>query len=229
MRRAVSLALTAAAVLAGVAGVGALTARGDGEAKQDVSNMDVDFLRESLLKLWIIEYTSSNYNQSKIAKFSFEGLNPGVPTGDAELDAKNEAARKKTSKDLRHYLLLELDGSIEAVDIVDRVLGTKVVLSPAEAERRRFFTAALPAISWKNRLLQDALQDISRLTGTPVELHPVIPKNLTLEISFDAPAGFNVQNVLEYINSIHPVEWKYDGGKLDVNYLGDIPKNPYGR
>lgn len=229
VRRAASLALTLAAAVAGAGLVRAASALGEGSQKQDVSNMDIDLLKENLLKLWIIEFTSDQYNQSRIAQKSFEALNPVAPTGNPELDRKNEEARKKTDKELRHYLFLELDGCIEAVDIADRVLGTKISLDPADAEKRRFFQQALPEFEWRSVLLQDALRDLAKKTGTAIELHPEIPKNVTLEVSLQAPAGFSVQGVLEYLNGIHPIEWKYEGGKLDVFYLGDIPKTPFGR
>lgn len=227
--RAASLVLTLAAAFVGAGALRAAAALGDGSPKQDVSNMDIELLKESLLKLWIIEYTSDQYNQSRIAQKSFEALNPVAPTGDAETDRKNAEAQKKTDKELRHYLFLELDGCIEAVDIADRVLGTKVSLDPADAEKRRFFQQALPEIAWKNILLTDAIRDLARMTGTTIELHPVIPKNVTLEVSLDAPAGFSLLGVLEYLNGIHPIEWKYEGGKLDVFYLGDITTSPHGR
>lgn len=229
LRRSVAVTLTLAAAIGGAGLLRAATALGEGSPKQDVSNMDVELLKESLLKLWIIEYTSEQYNQSRISQKSFEALNPVAPTGDAETDRKNAEAQKKTDKELRHYLFLELDGCIEAVDIADRVLGTKVTLDPADAERRRFFQQALPEISWKNVLIQDAIRDLARMTGTPVELHPQIPKNLTLEVSLTAPAGFSVQGALEYLNGIHPIEWKYEGGKLDVFYQGDVSTAPHGR
>lgn len=229
-RRAVSALLTLAAMAGGAAAIGAGSALcGDEPRKQDVSNMDLDLLRENLLKLWIIEFTSHEYNWSRIAQISFEGLISPGSTGDPELDRKNEEGRKKTEKSLRHYLLLELDGCIEAQDICDRVLGAKAQLSAADIEKRRFFFRELDAIKWNSILLQDALAELSRATGTPIALHPEIPKNVTLEVSLDAPKGFSVQNVLEYLSGMHPIEWKYEGGKLDVTYLGDIPRGPYGR
>lgn len=227
MKRAIALCLAAASLFAGALSVGA-AARGDG-SKVDVSNMDLDLLRENLLKVWILEYQSSNYNQSRIAEKSFEGLNRVPPTGDPEIDRQNEEGRRKTDKHLRHYITLELDGCIEAVDIVDRVLGQKVAIDGAEAERRRFFVKELPPFNWKNVLLQDAVRDLGRMTGTPCELHPVIPKNVTLEVSLESPAGFTVLSVLEYLNGLHPIEWEYKDGRLDVTYLGDLPKSPMGR
>lgn len=229
MKRLLAGLLTCSAVAAGAVLVRGAAVLAEGAPKQDVTNMDLDYLRENLLKLWIIEFTSQEYNQSRIAQKSFEGLNPAAPTGDPELDRKNEEGRRKTSKELRHYLLLELDGAIEAVDIVDRVLGTKVSLDPAEAEKRRFFARTLGEISWKNVLLQNALQDLAKWTEVPIALYPEIPKNVTLELSFEAPAGFSVQSVLEFLNSQHPIEWKWDHGKVEVWYQGELPKTPYGR
>lgn len=221
-------ALTAAALAAGAGLVGALSARGEGQ-KQDVSTMDLDLLRENLLKIWIVEYSSQTHNMKRIGEKSFEGLNPVPATGDPKVDQENAEARRKTDKHLKHYMLLELDGAIETVDICDRVLGSKVAIDASVAETRQFLSRELPAISWKNVLLQDAVADLGAKLGVETQLHPQLPKNLTLEITFDAPKGFAVLNVLEYINSIHPITWKYENGKLDVTYIGEIPKNPYGR
>ena len=227
VRSLLSAVVAAVALVSGALFVTA-AARGGDKPKQDVSNMDLDLLRESLLKIWIIEYTSDAYNQSRIAEKSFEGLNPAPPTGDPELDRQNAEGRRKTDKELRHYMGLELDGSIEAIDICDRVLGQKVAIDAAEAERRKFLLKELPEFKWRNVLLQDALRDLSRMTGVPIDLHPEIPKNVTMEVSLESPAGYTVTAVLEYINGIHPIEWKYEGGRLDVTYMGDLPKSPYG-
>jgi len=233
IRRVLTGVGTALAVLAGVVAVSAVSAesaRGDGGPKKsDVSNMDLDLLRESLLKIWIVEFTSVNYNQSRIAQFSWDGLNPVPPSGNPELDKQNQEGRVKLAKTLRHYLLLDLDGAIEGVDICSRVLGTKATVDPSVVAARRVLGQELPDISWNNLLLQDALNDLSAKTGVPIELHPTIPSFLTLEISFQAPAGFTVQGVLEYIKTLHEIEWKVIDGKLDVTYLGEIPKNPYRR
>jgi hypothetical protein len=229
LARSVSALALCAALLSGAVLVRGAAALAEGSSKQDVSNMDLDLLRENLLKIWIIEFTSQEFNQRRIAQKSFEGLNPVAPTGDPEVDRKNEEGRKKTSWELKHYLLLEYDGAIEAIDIVDRVVGTKVSLDPAAAEQRRFFAKSLGEIKWKNILLQAAIADLAKWTDTPISLHPEIPKNVTLELSFEAPAGFSVQSVLEFLNSQHPIEWKWVDGKVEVWYLGDLPKNPLGR
>lgn len=214
-------AATGAWIAAG-APIPSADAREGGRA--DVASMDVGLLRESLLKLWIIEESSSRHNQSRIAQKSFEGLTAPESTGNAELDRQNVEAKKKLAKELRHYLLLELDGAIEAVDICDRVLGTKATLDAATLDRRLFFQQKLPVIQWRGVLLQDALADLGRITGTPVDLHPAIPKNLTLEVSFEGPAGFTLEGVLEFLREQHPMEWKYEGGRLDVTYTGEMPK-----
>jgi hypothetical protein len=223
-----TIAIAAAALLVGAGVAGSLPALGEG-GKQDVSNMDLDLLRENLLKIWIVEYSSQQHNMRRIGEKSFEGLNPVPATGDPETDRKNAEGRRLTDKHLRHYMLLELDGAIESVDICDRVLGSKVSVDAGVAEQRKFLASELPEINWSNVLLQDAVADLAAKLGVEAQLHPVIPKNLTLEISFQGPKGYALLNVLEYINSIHPITWKYEAGKLDVTYIGEIPKNPYGR
>ena len=73
---------------------------------------DLGLLQESLLKVHIVETASEVHNQRRIAQKAFEGMTADwEPTGDAGIDRRNEAARKKLDFELRHYLALELDGS----------------------------------------------------------------------------------------------------------------------
>lgn len=185
--------------------------------------VDLELLRENLLKIWIIEESSSRYNQARIGEKSFDAmLAKSEPTGDPEKDRENAAAAKKLDKEVRHYLLLELDGAIECVDIVDRVLGTKVTLSGDDADRRRFLTREVPALKWSNVGLGDALLDLGRKLKIDVDFPP-LPRHVVCEISYEAPGGLSLFNVLEFINSEHPIRWEVQGEKLVVRYMGEIP------
>lgn len=217
-----SPALALAASALGAAGLFALPRR-EASAQGQGLAVDMELLRESLLKIWIIEESSSRYNQARIGEKSFDAmLAKSEPTGDPERDKENAAAVKKLDKEVRHYLLLELDGAIECVDIADRVLGTKVTLSGDDAERRRFLTREVPALAWRNVALGDAFKDLERKMGIEIDFPP-LPRNLSLEISYEAPAGLALYNVLEFINSEHPIRFEVKNGRLEVRYMGEIP------
>ena len=87
--------------------------------------------------------------------------------------------RKKLDKELRHYMLLELDGSIECVDLVDRMLGTKVTLGSVDAEKRRIEDeekAANRAAEIKAQRQRNTEKDLYRLAAVVI---PPIPAALT--------------------------------------------------
>lgn len=199
---------------------------GEGEpelGKAGVMEMDVDFLREKLLKLWIIEEASDRHNQRRIAEKSFKGMTPLEPTGDPEKDAANRAEYLKNDKHLRHYLLLELDNCIEAVDISRHTLG--IHLRPPNDDRalKSFLEQELPEIKWSNVSLDKAFEDLGRKIGTPVDFSGIgANEDVRIDLTFDP--GFQLQQVLEYIISIHPVEWRYEGGRLIVHYMGSGEK-----
>ncbi len=208
-------ALAAGFVLVSFAGA----ARGAGDAQSDVMTMDVDFLREKLLKLYIIEEASDRHNQKRIAEDSFKGMAPLVPTGDEAVDAENRAAYLKNDKALRHYLLLEYDNSIEAIDICNHVLGT-ALRAPRGKSRavREFLDQEVPAIDWRSTPLAAALQDLGRKIHTPVDFSG-IAKNEDVRIDLNLE-GFTVEQTLEFIRGIHEIAWEYKDGRLIVRYLG---------
>ena len=224
--------LTGAALVCGFAAI-AITTRASGQeggAKAPdtaggVMQMDVDFLREKLLKLWIIEEASDRHNQRRIAENSFKGMTPVDPTGDPAVDAENRAAYLKNDKHLRHYLLLELDNCIEAVDIARHTLG--IHLRPPNDDRalKAFLEQELPEVKWNNITLDKAIEDLGHKIGTPVDFSG-IADNEDVRIDLQLDPGFQLQQALEYIIAIHPIEWSYADGRLVVRYLGsgELPK-----
>ncbi len=224
-RSRVLLALAAAA--AGAALVATARAQDGRPAaaakKPDVDTMDVELLRENLLKIWIVEESSERYNQMRIAQKSFDLLTPLQPTGDPALDAENREARRKLDFQLRSYLEMELDGAIEVSDILTRVLGKSAAADPSktkDAALREILDRTLPAIDWRNVDLSAALEDLGRKASVPVQFVGV-PKNTDLKVTLQFDAGFTVQMVIEYIQGIHRVEWKYENGGLRFEFVPD--------
>ena len=74
-----------------------------------------------------------NVPQPPAPPAAFKGMTPLDPTGDPEKDAANRAEYLKNDKHLRHYLLLELDNCIEAVDIAKHTLG--IHLRPPQTDQ----------------------------------------------------------------------------------------------
>ena len=189
------------------------------DAPQGVMTMDVDFLREKLMKIWIIEEASDRHNQRRIAQKSFLGMTPVDPTGDAEADAENRAAYLKNDKHLRHYLMLEYENAIEAIDIGKHTLGTHLRPPKTDAVLKAFLDQEIPEIVWRNKKLDAAMEDFGRKIGVTVEFGG-IADNEDVVIDVSLPAGFQVRQALEYINNIHPIQWTYEDGKLTVRYMG---------
>jgi len=188
-----------------------------------VDSLDLGLLRENLLKIHIVEAGSERHNQRRIGQKSFEALTaPGEPSGNAEVDAANAAARKKLDWELRHYLLLELDGSIETIDILQRVLGKNLVSDPKAAAMRKFLRKSLPEIKWRNKDLTAALQDLAKKIGVPVEVSG-IPPTTSLEIDMTLPKGCDVETAINFILGIHEMRWSFEKGALKFEYL-NIPE-----
>ena len=222
MRRGVSFLLYGAALLAGFAAfsaTGPASGEDDPSVGGDVTTMDIEFLREKLLKIWIIEESSDRHNQRRIAEKSFRGMTPYEPTGDEESDRENYAEYMKNDKHLRHYLTLEMDNSIEVIDICRRVLGTHVKPPSTDKAMRDLLDQELPAINWRNVELGVALDDLGRKLGITVRFSGVA-KNEDVRIDLQLDPGFQLGQALEFVNEYHPLEITYEGGILYFKYLG---------
>ena len=189
------------------------------EAEAAALAADVDFLREKLLKIWVIEEASDRHNQRRIAEKSFTGMTPFEPTGDPELDRANREAYLKNDKHLRHYLLLELDNAIEAVDICKRVLGLHLKPPVGDRALRAFLEQELPAIKWHDKPLEAAFQDLGRKINVPVKFSGIGERE-DVRISLELDPGFQLQHALDFIRSYHPFAWRYEDGTLIVEYQG---------
>lgn len=185
--------------------------------RMDLATLDLDLLQENMLKIWIIEESSERHNQSRIAQKSFEALAPLEPSGDPELDRRNLAEKQKVDKHLRHYLLLELDNSIEEIDICTRVLGKNMVREAGEAALKAMLAKGIPDIDWRNKDLRQALEWVGEQAGMSVEVRG-IGKNATLTLDLLLEGG-TVGAVIDMINGIHAYTWKVEDGKLVFDIL----------
>lgn len=187
-----------------------------------LESLDLGLLRENLLKIHIVEASSERHNQRLIAKTSFEAMTADTEsTGDAEMDARNAEARRKMDFQLRTFILLELDGSIETIDTLQRVLGKNLVSDPSMAETKQFLERDAPAISWRNKELVSALKEFGAQLGVGTEVTG-IPKNTELFIDLFVE-GATVEQAIGFIVSHHEMKWKYEKGTLKFEYL-DMPE-----
>ncbi len=213
----------AAVVVAAVGFVGTASlpgAHGEESRKKpvDFQTMNLPLLEENLLKIWIVEESSDLYNQARIAQKSFEGLIPVEPTGDAELDAKNREEQKQLNFELTHFLKLELDGAIQVVDILRRVLGKQPRLDPKAKELKEFLGRDVPTIKWRWLTLDRALQDMGAKLGIRVELKGV-PVNTKLEVNLHLE-GAAVAQLIDFLLEQHNMEWTYSDKVLTFSYIG---------
>ncbi len=222
MKRLLSTTLYVAAIIVAFVGISLTTAPAQGAPPQDaapVEEMDLDLLREKLLKIWIIEESSDRHNQRRIAEKSFKGFTPYEPTGDAEKDAENLAEIRKNDKHLRHFLTLEMDNSIEVIDICKRVLGLHVKAPSTNKAIQELLAQELPEIKWRNKELGAALQDLGRRIGKTVHFKG-LAKNEEAHIDVEFPAGFTLGQAIEFIREWHPMKFEYKDGELFFTYTG---------
>ncbi len=191
------------------------------DAAATIDDMDLDFLREKMLKIWIIEEASDRHNRRRIAEKSFNGMTPYEPTGDAALDAENKAQYLKNDKHLRHYLMLELDNAIEVIDICQRVLGRHVrPPRSSQGNMRKLLEKQLPALNWSDMPLAEALHELGNAVDTPVTFSGLAP-NEDARIDIEFPEGFMLQQAIEFIQGIHPLAYRLEDGVLHFEYGGD--------
>jgi hypothetical protein len=184
-----------------------------------VESLDLSLLQESLLKVHIVETASERHNQRRVAQKAFVGVTADFgATGDAEMDARNAAAKKQLDFELNHYLKLELDGSIEMIEILQRVLGKNLISDPATAALKRILRKECPDIDWRNKDVVQALKEFGRSVGVPVQVTG-IPKNTTLEIYLTLE-GADVGSALSIITTqdAFRFKWKYEDGMFKFEY-----------
>lgn len=185
-----------------------------------VANMDLDLLRENLIKIWIIDESSHRYNQQNIAETSFNLMLPLEKTGDPEVDEENRLARRKAIFQLDNWLRLELDGAIEIIDICQRVLGKNAPKSGDKKALTKILGREMPVdIVWSGISVADAINDFSRKANVKVEF-PGLPKGVQQELNITAPAGFTIGQVLDLMAEYGSIEWKYVDGVFHFEYIG---------
>lgn len=222
MRR---LLLPVACAAAFAAGLLAMTAPSEPVVAQErkvrtVDDMDLDLLRENLIKIWIIDESSHRYNQQNIAETSFELMLPLEPTGDPKIDEENRLARRKAIFQLDNWLRLELDGAIEIIDICSRVLGQNAPKGGDGKALAKVLSKEMPVdVVWSGVSVDDAIRDFGRKAGVEVSF-PGLPKGVQQELNLTAPAGFTIGQLLDMMLEYGGVQWDYKDGVFHFRYVG---------
>jgi hypothetical protein len=182
------------------------------EAKRELrklENMDLPLLNQSMTKLYILE------GESKRHELRLKELEMHARVLEMlKQEPKNEEERQakiKRHKHILHYLYMEREISIEVWDIINQVLGDQTVLPDDDAELRKLLSKQIAHLEWQNKDLEEALYELGQIIGVPVEadLPTFVDMAVTLSIE-----NVTVETVINLICDIHPLDWRYVGGKL---------------
>ena len=190
------------------------------EAKRElekVENMDLPLLKGNLTKLYILEGESSLHEvrlkELQLASKFAERLKDTL--GQTEEEKEADVKRRKH---IQHYLFMERDNATEVWHILNQVLGVRLQLEGDDSELRAILGKEVAAIHWTNKDVVEAIQELGRLAGVPVEVN--LPPNTEMTISLNVE-NVTVETVIQLICDFQQMEYKYANGKLIFATLGD--------
>lgn len=185
------------------------------EAKRElkkVENMDLPFLKGNLTKLYILEGESQLHEvrlkELEMASKFAENLKENLGQTDEE-----KKADVKRHKHIVHYMYMERDNAVEVWNILNQVLGIRLTLDEdnEEAQLRALLNKEIDRIEWRNRDTVEALQELGKMVGVPVQVD--LPPFMELQITLSVE-NVTLETVLGLIQANQPLEWRYVNGKL---------------
>lgn len=190
------------------------------EAKRElekVENMDLPLLKGNLTKLYILEGESELHEvrlkELQLASKFAERLKNTMGQTEEEKEAD-----EKRRKHIVHYLFMERDNATEVWHILNQVLGIRLQLEGDDSELRAILSKEVASIRWTNKDLEEALMEIGRLAGVPVEVN--LPPNTEMTISLNVE-NVTIETVIGIVCDIQPMDYKYANGKLIFAALGE--------
>jgi hypothetical protein len=101
--------------------------------------------------------------------------------------------------------------------VINLVLGDELRLDDPDEELRRILQMTVKKIEWQGKDLEEALYEIGRMIGVPVEADLPPYMDITVNLSVE---NVTVETVLGLICEIHPLDYKYINGKLFFAHMG---------
>jgi len=179
-----------------------------------LEDVDLPLLAHRMTKLYTLEGESKKHelrlSELKLAAEFIDRMKQGKP-----LTAEQEKDRIKRHKHVLHYVYMERDNAIEVWDIINQVLGDRIVIPDEDEALRDLLTTPVELIEWRDVDLEDALYELGRIAG--VEVDADLPSNVDMKISLTIEK-VTVETVLEFICDIHPLDWRFVKGRLVFAY-----------
>jgi hypothetical protein len=178
---------------------------------QTIVDLDLDLLRQNLLKFFILE-EESQIHQLALKRLKFE--QDAVEQRQLALgDPKYMKMAKDRERAVRHFLWLEREGAIEVMSIVYRILGDKTRLTDAKSEWLGILETPISDIAWKALELDRAMADLGSRVG--VEVVCEMPLTQIPFITLSMERG-TLETAISVIREIHPIQVVYKKGKIYV-------------
>lgn len=174
-----------------------------------LENMDLPYLQQNMTKMYILEGESKRH-ETRLKELEMHArvldMFNKKPTNEEE-----RQARIKRHKHILHYLYMERENSIEVWDVINKVLGEQTRLAGDDAELRKLMSKEIALIEWDNKDLETALYELGQMIGIPVEVE--LPSFVEMAVTIQAE-NVTVETVIGLICDIHPLDWRFVGGKL---------------
>ncbi|MHC4860281.1 MAG: hypothetical protein ACYTDY_09350 [Planctomycetota bacterium] len=176
-----------------------------------LEDMDLPLLRQNMTKIYILE------GQNRIHEARLEELKAVAKMLEAVNDPKFEEEKHKRHKHTLHYLYMERENSIEIWHVINLVLGDVLELNDPDEEFRKILQLNVKKIEWVGKDLEEALYELGRMVGIPVEADLPPYMDITVSLSVE---NVTVETVIKLICNIHPLDYKYINGKLFFAHMG---------
>ncbi len=187
------------------------------EAKRKLKkleDMDLPLLEQNMLKIYVLEGESKRH-ELRLKELEIATRYRHM-IGEKPKTPEEEAARIKRHKHVLHYLYMERENAIEVWDVINKVLGERLVLPDDDEELRKLLAKNIEKIEWVDKDLEDALQELGDLIGVAVELDLPPYVEMTVKLSVE---NVTVETVIKMICKWHHLDWTYARGKLIFSHL----------
>jgi hypothetical protein len=174
-----------------------------------LENMDLPLLKQNMTKMYILEGESKRH-ETRLKELEMNARSLDMLKREPANEEERQAKIKR-HKHILHYLYMERENSVEVWDVINQVLGEQTRLADDDAELRQLLSKEIRLIEWNNKDLESALYELGQLIGVPVEVE--LPANVEMAVTIQVE-NVTVETVISLICDIHPLDWRYVGGRL---------------
>ncbi len=192
--------------------------------RASIEDMDLALLQQRLLRIYIIEKESGinemRLLQQKVASQTV--FDPTKQTLTEKPTPEQIEDIKKRHKTIVHYLTLEKSNAMEAIHIVDRVLGTEVHLPGEGRPERKFLEQRIEVFEIPRKTdFREVAQKVGEVLGCKVETE--LPPLETFFITTFYMERSTGEALIKQLCSQLPLTWKFEGKTLKFRHV-DLPE-----